>query len=126
MKKRIIIIIISLVIIAGGVTGGIFLYNQNNKSDDTKKETTTNKTVNNTVTYKGKDGITALALLEDAATIETSGTGENAYVTSINGTAANPTNQFWAFEVNGTAAAVGAGSYVTKSTDTIVWKLSSF
>lgn len=82
--------------------------------------------VNNELTYKGKDGITALVLLQDNATIVTSGTGEMAYVTTINGVTANPKNQYWQLFLNDKSASVGAGSLVTKSTDTITWKLSSF
>lgn len=82
--------------------------------------------VNSELTYKGKDGITALVLLQENATIVTKGTGEMAYITTINGVTANPKNQYWQLFLNDKSASVGAGSLVTKSTDTITWKLSSF
>jgi len=80
----------------------------------------------NGLTYSGKDGKTALELLEQNAKIKTNGTGTNAFITSINGVTANSSNQYWAFYINGESSTVGAGSYTTKSTDTISWKLESF
>jgi hypothetical protein len=78
------------------------------------------------LSYKGEDGKTALELLQKTATIKTSGTGENAYVTTISNIAANSKNEYWQFFVNGKSSMVGAGSYTTKSTDTITWMLSTF
>lgn len=77
--------------------------------------------------YSGQDGKTALELLKTAypnTTTKSSGSlGEQ--VMSINGKEAK-SNEYWQFLVNGTAATVGAGSYVTKSTDMIEWRLTSF
>jgi hypothetical protein len=79
-----------------------------------------------TISYTGKDGITALDLLKSKADIETVGTDENAYVTTIDDVAANPTNQYWMFKINGEMAEVGGGSYITKDSETITWELTSF
>lgn len=136
MKKQTIIIALAVLLIsAGAIGGGIFFFqNQSKNNDSSKSADGANKNSdsssyelsgNEAVTYKGEDGATALALLEKTATVVTNGTGENAFVTSINGVAPGE-NQFWAFYVNGTAATVGAGSYVTKSSDTISWQLESF
>jgi hypothetical protein len=77
--------------------------------------------------YPGQDGKNALELLKTTypnTTTKTSGSlGEQ--VMSINGIEAK-SNEYWEFLVNGAAASVGAGAYVTKSTDTITWKLTSF
>lgn len=79
-----------------------------------------------TVSYKGQAGKTALELLQKNAKTIISGAGKNAFVTSINGVKANPTNQYWQLKVNGKSASVGAGSFVTKNSDTITWELTSF
>lgn len=77
--------------------------------------------------YPGKDGKNALELLKLAypnTTTKSSGSlGE--YVTSINGREAG-SNEYWQFLVNGKSSDVGASTYVTKSTDMIEWKLTSF
>jgi hypothetical protein len=80
-----------------------------------------------TYLYPGQDGKNALELLKlaypNTATKSSGSLGEQ--VMSINGQEAG-SNEFWEFLVNGAAATVGAGSYVTKSTDMIEWKLTSF
>jgi uncharacterized membrane protein YkgB len=130
MKKRTIISIIGSILLIGLIATGIYLYQSGvifPKAEQVQQKTTDNTPDSKEVTYKGKDDITALALLKQNAKIETSGTGEMAFVTSINGVSADSTkNEYWAFDVNGQPATVGAGSYVTKDSDTIVWKLSSF
>lgn len=77
--------------------------------------------------YPGKDGKNAMELLKVAypsTVTKTSGSlGE--YVTGINGKEAG-SNEYWQFLVNGKSSDVGASSYITKSTDTIEWKLTAF
>lgn len=76
------------------------------------------------VSYDGIDGQSALALLKQYADVQTeefAGIGE--YVVSINGVAADSTNNFWAFYVNDQQAQVGAGDYITESSDKIEWRL---
>ena len=126
-KQHIILAIAAVFLIVAAVTAGVY-YNRSTSAANPVviEKATKPELVNNTLTYPGKDGVTALALLQQNATIVTSGTGEMAYVTSIDGVVANPTNQYWEFLVNDISASVGAGSYVSKSTDTITWKLSSF
>ncbi len=126
-KQQIILAIAAVVLIVVAVAAGVY-YNQSISAANpiVIEKVAKPELVNNTLTYKGKDGITALALLQENATILTSGTGEMAYVTSIDGVAANPSNQYWEFLINNVSSSVGAGSYTTKSTDTITWKLSSF
>ena len=128
MKKRIIILIISALLIIGAGATAIY-FNQsvsvptnNVQTQQDVLGTTTSKEI----TYKGKDGVTALDLLEQFAKIKTSGTGEMAYVTTINNITANSTNEYWQLNINGKSASVGAGSYVTKNSETITWKLVTF
>lgn len=128
MKKRIIAYIISIIIIIGLVASGLYIYKSKNTADKAKQQeqSQTKKINDNVITYKGKTGKTALVLLENNAKIITSGTGDNTFVTSINNVAANSKNQYWAFYINGKASTVGAGSYITKNSDTISWKLETF
>lgn len=84
----------------------------------------TNKIQTQGVSYQGQDGKTALELLKNAYATETESFSFGDMVTSIGGVKAS-TNQFWAFSVNGQTSNEGAGTYVTKSTDTISWKLEN-
>ena len=128
MKKRIIVSIFSALLIIGASTTAIY-FNQSvsvpTNNVHTQQDvlgTTTSKEI----TYKGKDGITALALLEQFAKIKTSGTGEMAYVITINNITANSANEYWQLNINGKSASVGAGSYITKNSETITWELVTF
>lgn len=78
---------------------------------------------NTTITYKGVAGKNALELLRSNHQVATkmfSGVGE--FVESIDGLKPD-SKHFWSFYVNGKSSNVGADSYVTKSGDTIEWKL---
>lgn len=121
MKKRIIILAITVLAVAG-IIGAGYCFKQPSFLFSQVKTTNSGKTVS----YKGKSGETALELLSKKAKIKTNGTGKNAFVTTINGVTANSANQYWAFDINGKAATVGAGSYVTKDSDTITWTLTTF
>lgn len=85
------------------------------------------QSVATTFTYAGKDGQTALTLLKEkypkTSTKTAEGLGE--YVTGINCREAGST-EYWQFSVNGKSSDIGAGAYVSKSTDTLEWKLTSF
>lgn len=126
-KQQIIAATVIVLLIIAAVATGVY-YNQSIKVAATPVIQQIQKPtlLNNTLTYKGSDGVTALILLQQAATIKMTGSGEMAYVTSIDGVTANPKNQYWQLFLNGKSASVGAGSLVTKSTDTIKWELSSF
>jgi len=124
MKKRIIIYVISAIMTIGIIGTALYFYQAN--IDSKLQQDKSIPVASKQITYDGKEGVTALALLKQKAKIVTSGTGEGAFVTSINGLAAKEKNQYWAFNVNGEPAVVGAGSYVTKNSDVITWKLSSF
>jgi len=74
------------------------------------------------ISYHGQAGQDALALLKKHATVQTKHYSFGDLVTSISGVkGAGP--KYWTFYVNGKMAQVGAGSYATKSTDTLMWKL---
>ncbi|MFZ2125563.1 MAG: DUF4430 domain-containing protein [Candidatus Saccharimonadales bacterium] len=137
LSKNIILSVISALILFGvGIGAGILTQitiNPDNTAGTISVTPITMTNGSNNVSkigfefsYKGEDSKTALELLQKTATIKTSGTGENAYVTTISNVAANSKNEYWQFFVNGKSSMIGAGSYTTKSTDTITWKLSSF
>ena len=129
MKKRTIIYVIGILLLIGAITTAFYIYQSNNTSannvEQSQQEVLGTTNSKGDFTYKGKDGVTALALLQQAAKTGLTGTGENAYVTTINGVTASK-NQFWELFVNDKSSLVGAGSYTTKNSDTITWKLSSF
>ncbi|KLN34467.1 hypothetical protein M768_15140 [Cellulosimicrobium cellulans F16] len=79
------------------------------------------------LSYEGRAGTTALDLLLEAdPSAQVTGEGENAFVTAIDGVAADPDSEFWALYVNGEMATVGAGSLETEDGDEITWKLETF
>lgn len=129
MKKQLTTYIVIVILAIGVIAGGFFAYQSfTAKPKETPVVARVCNATNSgkTITYNGAKDATALSLLQKDCDIETSGTGESAFVTSINGTKANSTNEFWSFKVNGEMASVGAGSYITKDGDTITWELSSF
>ncbi len=123
MKKKTIILIILIVSLLALFTA--IKYQQPSFIFELFSKT---KSTNNgkTITHNGETGKTALKVLQKNAKILTSGTGKNAFITSINGVKANPKNQYWQLIVNGKSASVGAGSLITKDSDTITWELTSF
>jgi len=128
MKKRIVILIIGTLLLIGATVVTVYLIRSDKLSKDAEQSEQEILGTNDSkqITYQGKEGATALKLLEQATKIETSGTGEMAFVTSINGVTADSNKEFWSFNINNEPALVGAGSYITKDSDTITWKLTSF
>lgn len=116
---RFLIIIIAVGLLAAGCT------NTKNTSTATTTSATTTPAEQNisTISYEGEDGKSSLEILKSKYPTETKeypGVGE--FVQSINGVTADST-QFWAFYLNGASSNVGAGQYITKSTDKIEWRL---
>lgn len=130
MKKSTLIGIVIAAVIALGAIGAYVLSQQNDQETTQQTPTTsestqaTTDTEDTSITYPGEEGKTALELLQTYADVEMQGEGEMAFVTSINGIEAESNVNFWSFLVNGEMAAVGAGTYETKSTDTITWELT--
>lgn len=74
-----------------------------------------------------EEGSTALEATSQIADVETSGEGEMAFVTSIDGREANEAkNEFWELVVNDEPSQVGAGSYEVRDGDKIEWRVSKF
>lgn len=122
MNKKIKIAIIAVVITMGGLGLASFMTKQPNFLYSQVESSNSGKTIS----YNGKDGVTALKLLEEKTDIKTNGTGKNAFVVTINGVTANPKNQYWMLKINDKMAEVGAGDYITKKDDKITWELASF
>ncbi len=124
MKKQILIIATAVVIVGSGVIGLSLLEKDGSKQPaPSSQDTTQQQTPNNEVSYKGEDSKDALTLLRQSHKIEAKsyeGLGE--LVTSIDGVASD-SKHFWAFYVNGQPSQIGAGAYITKSSETITWKL---
>lgn len=134
-KNSIAVIIVVLVLVGGG----LFVANQNKAKDSQSTTTSTQEkstTVKVTVKADGQEksygvenavGKTALQVTEEAVTIEKSGEGANAFITSISGRAADDSKkEFWKLVVNGEDAQVGAGSYTLTSGDNIVWEIDTY
>ncbi len=70
---------------------------------------------------------TALEATEGVAKTVTSGTGRDAFVTAINGKAADSKKrEFWELLINGKPASVGAGTYIVVDGDSIKWHIATY
>lgn len=76
------------------------------------------------ISYKGKANINALALLRqnNAVSLDQSG-----MVSSINGRKVDSAkHEYWAFYINGKLGNVGSADYLTKDSDLIEWKVEKY
>ncbi|HVZ58814.1 MAG TPA: DUF4430 domain-containing protein [Patescibacteria group bacterium] len=95
------------------------------------KTTTTSPTpavkqasAHDSLTYSGEEGVDALTLLKQHATIEQDRSG---LVDSINGRKADASKkEYWSFFVNNKMAQVGPADYVTHKGDMIMWKIQIY
>lgn len=138
MRNKVLYGVIALIVILGLGYAAVATY----KTPANKQASTTTPTptvqqatqssssaaASHAVSYKGEDGKTALELLQkNYPDTQVSGTGANAFVTSINGYMADTAkHEFWKLVVNGQDAQVGAGSLVTKNSDNIVWRIDTY
>ena len=126
MKKQVLIYIAIVVIAIGAIGGGFYLYQSNTKKPEPAPVVVNSAPAstweNNILTYSGKDGVTAEDLAKQSATITKDKYG---MIDSINGVQATG-NQYWQFNINGASSNEGAGTYTTKNSEIITWKLSSF
>lgn len=121
MKKAGIISSIIIIILAG-VLAFHFL-SAVKQTPISNQATVVSQTAKNvTITYKGENGVDALTLLKQQATIEEDHSG---LVVSINGI--KPTgHEYWAFYINNKLASVGPAEYKTKNGDIITWKIEKY
>lgn len=93
-------------------------------SGPTQNPTVTEETQPSTFVYKGEDGRDALSLMKEKTSIEQDASG---MVVSINGRKTDKANkEYWAMYVNDQMSQVGPSAYITKSEDTILWKIEHY
>lgn len=115
-------IIILLVIVGLIATYSSFFSGARNSSNNSAVQNNPSAAPSQTVQYQGKDGVDALTLLKENHTVDASDQG---FVNSIDGV--KPAEkQYWALYVNGQLSMTGAKDTVTKSGDTIEWKLVGY
>ena len=121
MKNKLILtVVVVLAVVGGGVS---YLSVHTNNQQPSTQAIQTSEPIKTDISYKGVEGKNALELLKQNFTVETKaydGLGE--LVTSIEGATPDKTH-FWSFYINGQQAQVGANAYITKTTDTVSWKL---
>jgi len=113
--------IVTVAVLAAGAGGAAIAVVSNSPAH--KVGTTVNSQQQLTdIKYNGQNGVDALTLLKKHATVQVKHYSFGDLVTAINGSQGNGP-KYWTFYLNGKEASVGAGSYVTKSSDKIEWKL---
>lgn len=121
-------LLIAGLILALGIAGASIGSRNNNKQTSMTPTTSQSDPENSEtkkteyLSYQGEDGKTALELLKSEAEVETKSSSLGEYVVSINGNDGGG-SKYWLFYVDGRESPVGAGSYTTKSGETIEWKL---
>lgn len=123
LSPKTLILSAGALLVLGGA-GVSYLATQDNTAGQKNKTNNTPSLNEQTtyVTYKGQDGKNALELLKAKEDIQTKSSSLGNYVTAINGNDGGGT-KYWTFYVNGQMSNIGAEAYVTKSSDTIEWKL---
>ena len=96
-----------------------------NKPNENTVQVQTNEISIDASKYAGRSALEAT--MAEVREIKTEGSGINAYVTALNGRAADTAkNEFWELIINGKPSEVGAGSYIIKDGDNITWKINTF
>lgn len=113
-------ILIATIVAIVGLSGGaaLVIYSHNS---DTQLVTNAQKQLTE-ISYHGRNGIDALTLLKQHATVVTKHYSFGDLVTSINGSQGNGP-KYWTFYVNGKMSQSGAATYITKDGDVLTWKL---
>ena len=119
LKSKLAVILAFLVVVVVGVVIGLYAYSSNSAHVHTVTNAQHQLTQ---ISYDGRNGVNAFALLKDHASVKAKLYSFGYFVTSIDGVTGNGP-KYWTFYVNGKEASVGASSYITKSSDKITWKL---
>ena len=124
INKKTIILAAILLVIAVAVVFFVFTPAISKTNVTSKSTSTKNESLKNIFSYKGEKGKNALELLKKYATVKQDNTG---MVISINGRQVNKgKHEYWEFFVNGKSANVGPADYMTKNTDTLMWKIATY
>ncbi|HEY6736415.1 MAG TPA: DUF4430 domain-containing protein [Candidatus Saccharimonadia bacterium] len=79
------------------------------------------------VSFKGQDGQSALALLKQRAVVTMQGTGPAAYVASVNGyRAAETQHEYWALYLNGQLSETSPSAVITHDDDQLEWRIARY
>lgn len=115
-KKRIIVLaVVALLLVAGSVaTIGWKYHERANTSKQIKTQ--------HTISYKGVNGQTALALLKKHAQVTVQNSSYGPFVETIDGLRGGSGGKYWMFYVKDKEASVGASAFVTKNGEIITWK----
>lgn len=130
MKKKFLVGAIGLLLVCLGIFGWIVVTQREANTQTTVTQTATQSGISfssdgKEVTYTGQASKTALALLQSLTEVQTKESQYGTMVTGIHGVQAEDAKTYWAFYVNDTYANEGAGTYVTKATDRLTWKLET-
>ena len=118
LKSKLILVVAAVIIIVVGVSIGVYSHDHS-----ANVHTITNAQHQITqISYRGQNGIDALTLLKEHATIQTKKYSFGYFVASIDGVTGNGP-KFWTLYVNNKESSVGGNSYISKNSDTITWKL---
>jgi hypothetical protein len=119
LRSHVILTSVAVIVLLAGAGTALYVHDKNSGG----VQTTTNSQHQLTqISYDGKNGVNAFVLLKKYAVVQAKHYSFGYLVTSINGVAGNGP-KYWTFFVNGKEASVGASSYITKSSDTITWRL---
>lgn len=115
------LVILTILIIIGVAASLLLLekHKVNSSKPTAGQQTTASQTA--TVTYKGQDGLSVLALLNRHAVVVTTMNGNQTTVTSIN-SVKNADGKAWHVYVNGKRVTSDPAAYQTHDNDTILWK----
>jgi len=114
-------IVVATVAVVALLGGGAWAYVANSPAHQVEAVTNSQNQLTQ-ISYRGEQGVDALTLLKQHATVGVKHYSFGDLVTSIDGSAGNGP-KYWTFYINGQEAQVGAGSYKTKDSDTLKWKL---
>lgn len=120
-RTKLKLIIASVVVAVAAVGGGTWAYLAHVSAGQVQT-VTNNQQLLTQISYHGQNGVDALTLLKQHATVQVKHYSFGDLVTSINGSAGNG-SKYWTFYVNGKQSQVGAADYKTKESDTLSWKL---
>jgi hypothetical protein len=120
-----VIITLALVVLTGATAGVLGILNARDDAPVQKAATTQKNEVRpaTTVRFTAIADKTVLEQLRTQAgevTVKDSSYGE--YVEAIDGLKGGTDNKYWTYYVNGQMANIGAGEYVAKGGEEIVWK----
>jgi hypothetical protein len=123
ISKRTQLLVAAAILITAGAAGGLWAMDKEPAPKPAAAVTEQKEQEQVThITYEGEEGKNALDLLKENADAETKDSSYGPYVDSIGGVKGGTDGKYWTFYINGEAATVGAGAYITKEGDTIEWK----